>query len=314
MSISRDRILKIGESYREAKLLLAAAANNIFDFLEEPRSAGEVASMVKAEHRGLELMLNALVAMGYLEKYGGMYRNSEVASSYLVSSSREYLGYSLKHANHGFERWAGLDRKIFSQPREETTIDFLLALDSMADVRARELAGSVNLEGRESLVDLGGGSGAYSIAFAHRYGVKPTIVELPDKAQATREILRQKGWESIDVVEGDFLEGGFGRGYQAALVSNIVHFLSEGENRRLLDRVHSALAPEGLLVLHDFILNASRTWPRHSTIFSVHMLLSSSGRCYSWSELEGWLLQAGFSELERKELSETGVILGRAGY
>lgn len=307
-----ERIVELASAYREAKVLLTAASYRLFDHLEEPRSVEELASRLKANPRALELLLNALVAMGFLEKSGGRYRNSPEASRYLVSSGGEYLGYWLKHANRGFKKWSRLEEAIFSRKaEEESRLEFLLALDSMARRRAEELAEKVELTGRRSLVDLGGGSGAYAIALARRYRLAVTVVELPDTASATREILRRRGATEIRVLEADFLRDDFGRGYDAALVSNIVHFLSEAQNRLLFRRVYDALAEGGMVIVHDYILDDSKTSPKEAAIFALHMLLSSEGRTYSWSEIEAWLREAGFRSFERIELSESRVVVGR---
>ncbi|NOZ59797.1 MAG: hypothetical protein GXO66_09545 [Euryarchaeota archaeon] len=308
-----ERIVELASAYREAKVLLAAASYRLFDHLEEPRSAAELAPRLKADPWALELLLNALVALGFLEKSGGRYRNSPEASRYLVSSGEEYLGHWLRHADRGFKKWAKLEEAIFKrEPEEESRLEFLLALDSMARRRAEELAEAVNLSGRRSLVDLGGGSGAYAIALARRYRLDATIVELPDTADATREILRRRGARDIRVLEADFLRDDFGRGYDAALVSNIVHFLSEAKNRLLFRRVYDALAEEGVVIVHDYILDDSRTSPKEAAVFALHMLLSSEGgRTYSWSEVEAWLREAGFKSFQRIELSESRVVVGR---
>ncbi len=312
MKMKKEKILELGSAYRESKILLTAAQYDLFDHLEEPRSVAELASVVKAEPRALELLLNALVALGFIEKAGDGYRNTREASRYLVRSSDEYLGHWLKHANRGFARWAGLEEAIFAEPcKEEDRLTFLLALDSIAAKRAEELAEAVNLQGKRSLVDLGGGSGAYSAAFVKRYRLAATIVELPDTADATREILRRKGVAGIRLLEADFLKDDFGRGYDAALLSNIIHFLSEDQNRRLFKRIYNALAPGGVVIVHDYILDDSKVAPKEAAVFALHMLLSSEGRTYSWSEVEAWLSEAGFTGFERIELSESRVLVGR---
>jgi len=310
--VKMERITELASAYREAKILLTAASYKLFDHLEEPRRVEELASRLKANPRALELLLNALVAMGFLEKVGERYRNSPEVSRYLVSGSEQCLAYWLRHADRGFRKWAKLGETVFNrEPEEESRLEFLLALDSVARKRAEELAEAVNLAGKRSLVDLGGGSGAYAIAFARRYRLDATIVELPDTADATREILKRKGVAGIRVLDADFLRDDFGRGYDAALVSNIIHFLSEEDNRLLFKRVYDALTGSGVVIVHDYILDDSKTSPKEAAIFALHMLLSSEGRTYSWSEVEAWLSEAGFRNFERIELSESRAVVGR---
>jgi len=303
-------LLRLAEAYRAAKVVLTASANSLFEHLTAPRSLEELAELAGARRDALEVLLEALIALGLVERKDGRYVNSETAAKYLVRGSSDYLGSWLKHANRNFRRWAELDERVFLRySEEESREEFLQALDVCARRRAEELAECVDLRGRRSMVDLGGGSGAYAIAFARRYGLEVTVVEHPDTAEVTGRILEERGWKNrVRVVSADFLRDDFGSGYDAALVSNILHFLKEEECMRLLRRVHQRLAEGGVVIVHGFMLDDT---PRlQSALFGVHMLVTGRGRVRRLSQVRRWLEQAGFSEIGTRRLSESEVVTG----
>ena len=84
------------------------------------------------------------------------------------------------------------------------------------------------------------------------------------------------------------------------LLSSICHMFSPEENRALLARAHAALAPNGRLVIADFIVDPEKTSPRSAALFALNMLVATrGGASYSEPEYESWLRAAGFTEVKR---------------
>ena len=78
----------------------------------------------------------------------------------------------------------------------------------------------------------------------------------------------------------------------------------EDENRKLLRRAAHALRSGGKLFIVEFFLDASRTAPARSAVFSVMMYLyTATGRCYSWSEVQGWLRTLGYGRFKRHRIT-----------
>jgi len=95
-----------------------------------------------------------------------------------------------------------------------------------------------------------------------------------------------------------------GEGYDALLVSNIVHSLSYGEIVSLLKKARTAMIPGGLAVVKDFFLGENRTRPLESALFAVHMLVSTEGgNCYTPKEMKEALRLAGFVRIRMKSIS-----------
>ena len=144
---------------------------------------------------------------------------------------------------------------------------------------------TVNSQNVPRLLDVGGGSGAYSIAFAQ------------SNADLHAEIL------DLPAVLGDLRKDPLGPDYDLVFLSAICHMLSPAENLDLLQRCHQALAPDGRIVIQDFLLQPDKTAPRFAALFSLNMLVGTpGGASCSEPEYAAWLGEAGFREIRRESL------------
>jgi cyclopropane fatty-acyl-phospholipid synthase-like methyltransferase len=155
------------------------------------------------------------------------------------------------------------------------------------------------------ILDLGGGSGAYSIAFAKASpDAQCEILDLPEVVPLTAEYVRQAGVSAqVTLRAGDMLQDDFGSGYDLIMLNAICHMFSEEQNREIFRRAHQALAPNGRLVVQDFVLNPDKTGPQHAALFSLNMLVNTeAGASYSEPEYTHWMKAAGFTEVCRINL------------
>ena len=177
-------------------------------------------------------------------------------------------------------------------------------MDRNAKERATQVVRAVG-NGFQRMLDLGGGSAAYSIAFAQANPrLRVDVLDLPAVLPLTQDYIRRAGLEArIQTRPGDLRTDAFGQGYDLALMSAIAHMFSPEENRDLLRRIYQALAPNGRLVLQDFILEPDKTSPSFAVLFSLNMLVNTrGGASYSETEYEAWLRGAGFRECKRVRL------------
>ena len=176
-------------------------------------------------------------------------------------------------------------------------------MDHIARGRARAVVQAVEVNGGKRMLDLGGGSGAYSIAFAKAApALRAEIVDLPEVLPITQDHIRKAGLaDRITTRAGDMLTVPLESGsYDLVLLSAICHMYSPEENQKLFERAYAALAPKGRLVVSDFILEADKTAPRFAALFALNMLVATrAGASYSEPEYEAWLKQAGFAETKR---------------
>ena len=108
------------------------------------------------------------------------------------------------------------------------------------------------------------------------------------------------------------LQAELGNDYDLVLLSAICHMFSPEENRELLRRIYQALAPNGRVVVQDFILDADKTSPKFAALFSLNMLVGTkAGASYSEPEYTDWMRTAGFREIKRVRMpGPSGLMIG----
>ncbi len=308
------RILDLAEAFKASRLLFAAQEAGVFPFLETEHNAGEVARATGWSVRGAGLMLDALAALGLLEKHGAGYRNSPAASAHLVPERPEYLGHFLDHTRRTWPRWERLPEVLRTgisakQGRHRALSDewrdYVLGMDEVARLNAPAVAAAAGLHGKRHLLDLGSGLGAYGRAFLEAHPeLRVTFFDLRHVIAWARDRMNRPdlaprcAW-----LAGDFLKDELGHGYDAIFIANVLHTLNEEENRALLRRCFHALQPGGRLLIKDFLLDPGKTGPVPSLLFSLHILLhTEGGRCYSEAEVAAWTREAGFRGGEFKSL------------
>ena len=187
----------------------------------------------------------------------------------------------------------------------EWTRNFIAGMQRNAKDRAPLVVKALGTAGVRRILDLGGGSGAYSIAFAKACpDVQCEILDVPEVVPLTAEYVSQAGVSAqVRLRPGDMLQDDFGSGYDIIMLNAICHMFSEEQNRDIFRRANQALAPKGRLVVQDFILNPDKTGPQHAALFSLNMLVNTdAGASYSEVEYTRWMKAAGFTEVSRVNL------------
>lgn len=310
-----DDLNQLVRGFQESRVVLTALELDVFTAAGEGSTAGEVASRVGADPRGTETLLNALAAMGLLVKADGRFAPTPVTRRYFTAGSRDDARAALLHQSSLWERWTHLtasvrtgkpaDASEMASRGERWTRPFIAAMHRGASERAPHVVRALGTEGVRRMLDVGGGSGAYAIAFAQESpGLSAEVLDLPGVLPITGEHVRAAGLEGrVTTRPGDLRTDAFGNGYDLVLLSAICHMLGPDENRDLLRRCHAALVPGGRLVVSDFLLDEDKAGPRSAALFSVNMLVGTpNGASYSEGEYGVWLSEAGFASVERVRL------------
>jgi 2-polyprenyl-3-methyl-5-hydroxy-6-metoxy-1,4-benzoquinol methylase len=154
-------------------------------------------------------------------------------------------------------------------------------------------------------LDISAGHGLYGIAFArHNPAAKVTGVDWANVLEVAQENAHKAGVsDRYSTIAGSAFEVDFGTGFDIILIPNFLHHFDPATNEKLLRKVHSALAPEGLVITPDFIPNEDRISPPGDAMFSLQMLNTPAGDAYTYSELEQMFRNVGFARNELRELS-----------
>ena len=176
------------------------------------------------------------------------------------------------------------------------------------------LAKRLELDGRRRLLDIGGGSGVYacSILAKHQF-LTASIFEKPPVDEITRRYLSAMGFaKRTDVISGDMLADPLPAGYDVHLYSNVLHDWPDETVRKLLSKSFSALPRDGMIAIHDSHINRKKTGPLAVAAYSVLLMASTEGKCYSISEIEKFLREAGFANIRfRETAADRSVITAR---
>lgn len=306
-------LARINGGYAEARILHTAVTLGLFDQLDAAgRTAATIAGAARTDARATELLLNALVAMRLVRKDGDLFKESDVARTYLTSAApTSYAGF-VRFDAALWSLWDRLpetvrtgvparDPDMFQSSAEDTT-RFIDAMASLVAARgdARVLAETLDLRGVRRLMDVGAGPGSYAIEMLRRYPeLRATIFDLPGTLAVTRRYVDESGVaDRVDLVAGDYLRDPLPAGYDLVFMSNVIHGEDAETNRALMRKVHGALVAGGRVMIKDHVTDESGTSPAAAAIFSIAMLLFTRGRDYAFAEIREWLLAAGFARVE----------------
>ena len=313
-----DQIMAMARGFQVAKMLMVAVDLGLFDFLAEPKSAVETAAWLKADYRATGIFLNGLAALGILDKGVDYFRNSDLASRFLVRSSENYRGAIVKHMEHTWKRgWEDLKETVLvgHPPEAETEkwVDgrperdeaevrsFIWGMHAIARDLAPTVAARLDLKGVRRLLDLGGGPATYAINFAQANPeLRATVFDLPMPIVIARENIEKNGLtDRVDTLAGNFLQDDIGTGYDFIWISQLLHSHDEGQCKLIIAKAVAALNPGGTLAIQDFYLNADGASPKGAAMFGVHMLaVTPRGRAYTHGEVGEWMQEAGLAAPE----------------
>jgi precorrin-6B methylase 2 len=321
-------LLKMAGSYWSACTLHAGVELDLFTLLSEtPATATDLSTRSGLSERGLTMLLDALAALDLLQKEDGVYFTTPFSSEFLSKTSVKYMGHIISHHHHLVEGWSRLDESVLSgepirnrlshEPSEAERESFLMGMFNVAMQMAPIIVPQIDLTGRKHLLDLGGGPGTYAIHFCMQNPeMKATIFDLPTTRQfAKQTVSRFSMQKRIDFQSGDFQDDTIVGHYDVAWLSHVLHGEGEVGCSNMLQKTVSALDPEGLLLVQEFILEDDRAKPVFPALFSLNMLLGTpAGKAYSESEIVLLLQKAGLECVERLPIdlpNGAGVICGR---
>lgn len=311
-------IMQLALAYRSSMALFAASELDVFSMLSSGgRTADEVASAAGAPIEPARLLLNACVSLGLIARDGDRYTNSEVADAFLVKGRPAYIGHGMKYAEDLYPAWGHLAEYIRTakpvmEPEEilgkdpEKTRAFIYAMHERARGIGAVLPHGVDLGGRRRLLDVGGGPGTYSISLVRATpGLRSTVLDLPAVLEITREIVAANGCgDRIDTQAGNYLSSEFGTGYDAVLLSGMMHRETAGACQLLLRKAFAALERGGIAIVSDvFFDDDERTTPAFATFFALSMALTAvHGTTHAKTHMAAWMTGAGFGDVEIRTL------------
>lgn len=319
-------LLQVSGGYWQACTLHAGVKLDLFSILSRtPKTAVQMADELKADTRGLKMLLDALAAMRLLDKREQSYHVTDAAALFLNRESDRYIGHMIMHHHHLAASWSQLDVAVKTgKPVRSSTGDhdgrrreaFLLGMYNQASQQAPQIVRCVNLAGRRKLLDLGGGPGTYAIHFCrHNPQLEAVVFDLPTTRPFAERIIGRHGLsERIQFMAGDYTEDVLTGRFDVVWLSHILHAEGPDKCRQLIAKAAAVMESGGMMIVHDFILTDTMDGPMFPALFALNMLLGTeSGQSYSESQIRHMMEAAGLSHIERLAYqgpTDSSIIIG----
>jgi SAM-dependent methyltransferase len=323
---SPAELMETVNAFRLSRVILTAFELELFSHLgKEGKPSGEIAKEIRTDARATDRLMNVLVGCGLLEKKNNVFKNTPLSAKLMVKGSPAFMG-GFGHTANLWHSWTTLTdavRKgstvITRDPINDRSTDwiepFIAAMHQRGKQQATELATMLDLSAVDKILDVGGGSGAFSFAFVDKKpGLKAIVYDLPNVLLETKKYIEKEGYSGrVDTLAGDYLTNPLGSGYDICFLSAVIHSNSPNENKLLFKKCADAMNKGGQLVVLDHIMSEDRTSPFGGALFSLNMLVGTeAGDTYTESEVKSWMTEAGFGNFERKESeSGTSLIIGK---
>lgn len=310
-------------AYQRTAALKAAIDLDVFTAIGEGANTKEaLAARSGAAERGLRILCDSLVILGFLKKSGGRYALTADSAAFLdrrspmcIASTADFLASTevrrafdtlTEAVRQGRTTWPGAGSV---EPRNPIWVEFARSMASLQGLPSELIADIVAQAGApRKILDIAAGHGLFGIALLRR-NLHAEVVALD--WDIVLEVAHENAVEAgvadrLTRLPGDAFSVDFGSGYDTILLTNFLHHFSPSDIAKLLKKVRAALAPGGRGVALEFVPNEDRVTPPAAASFSLTMLgTTRDGDAYTVSEYQRFFADAGFSRCEVQPLPPT---------
>jgi len=299
-----------------SKVLFSALNARIFELLAMgPRPLADLERETGIAGNRLATLLTACTTLGLIERGADGYRNAPASQQYLVARSPMYFGdyFRFQIDRQLYPLLANLDEALHG--RAPATLYGLMANAEEADYFSRaQHAGSlgpaavvakqVDLAGAARLLDVAGGSGAFSITLCHRFpDLRATVLDFPTVTPVAQRYIAEAGLaDRIAVLPGDALQSAWPGSQDAVLLSYLMSAVAGEAIPRLARLAYDALRPGGQLLVHDFFVDDDRQGPRGAALWFVLFLFNPDAVSLTPGGLSATLAASGFTDVTVRDV------------
>ncbi|MDR1308493.1 MAG: SAM-dependent methyltransferase [Deltaproteobacteria bacterium] len=303
-------LLELTRNFWTLCAIQAGVALDLFTALDEAGGrlpVGRLAERTGADARATGMLATALAGLGLLEREGEVLSLTGDSRRFLSARSGDYYGHMLIHQSHIMPAWAQLatavrtGRRVAPATAAESGDPgrreaFLMAMHENARRQAEAVAEALDLSGRRTLLDLGGGPGTYAASLCARHpDLSAVVFDLPGTAPVAGKVISGLGLgDRVSFVGGDFCSDPLPGPFGAVLISQVLHQEGPDGAAALVAKAAGALEPGGLMAVQEFFLEDDLSGPASSALFSLNMLVNTgAGQSYSFAQVAGFMEGAG---------------------
>lgn len=319
-----DHILQIGTGFWASKTLLSAVELEVFtELARHPENFSELSARLGLHPRSARDFLDALVALGFLDRNGDVYSNTAETDLFLDKRKPSYIGGILEMANHRlYPFWgnlttalrtgepqneirtgeAGTFEQLYSDP--ERLRGFLKAMTGISRGANLAIAKKFPWQQYQSAVDVGTAQGdlitQVALANPHIAGIG---FDLPEVAPIFEDYVASNNLNSrVKFQTGSFFDSPLPRA-DVVMMGHILHDWDLDTKKMLIRKAYEALPTGGALVVYESIIDDDRRHNAFGLLMSLNMLIETRGGFdYTGADCMGWMKEAGFRETRVEHL------------
>jgi O-methyltransferase domain/Dimerisation domain len=315
---SPEHIMQIGLGFWASKVLLSAVEMGLFtELAQHPEPLDAVQSRLGLHPRSARDFLDALVALGLLERNDGVYSNTPATALFLDKKKPSYIGGILEMANQRlYGHWAHLTEGLRTgqpqnevrgggQPIFETLYadparlkGFLKAMTGISHGSALAIAAKFPFSNYKTVCDVGTAQGdtAAQIALAYPH-LKVLGFDLPEVGPIFEEYAGQLGLNGrLTFTPGSFFKSPLPKA-DVIVMGHILHDWDLATKKTLIAKAYDALPSGGAFIVYEAIIDDDRSKNAVGLMMSLNMLIETYGGFdYTGADCQGWMREAGFKE------------------
>ncbi len=311
-------LIRLRDSVYATDLLITAIGKlDFFTWLDlNPSGFETIITHFKINSRPADVMLTLFKCLNLLKEENGRFFLTRLSQEHLTGHSEwSLVPYFSTQAERPIVSklfdvlktgkpagWAAKkDEQDWSKAmeRDEFADLFTAGMDSRGAYLAPGLANSFDFSTYNSIIDIAGASGIYVAAIKAKYEkIKAALLEKPPVDKIARMGLKKRGLDNkIDVIGADMFSDAIPKGFDIHLFSHVLHDWDLPQNRILIENSYRNLNSGGIIMIHDAHLNKNKAAPLSVAEYSVLLMFSTHGKCYSFSEMEMLLRKQGFIDI-----------------
>jgi phospholipid N-methyltransferase len=322
-----EHIMEIGHGFWASKTLLSAVKLGVFTELDRngPQTVDELEDALGLHPRSSRDFLDALVALGLLDRVDGRYRNTPESDAFLVEDKPTTLnGWFEMFNDRLYPFWSNLERALQTgRPQNELEDDqshpfaeaiyqddhnleqFVGAMTSLSMGAAEVLAQEIPWTEHETVVDLGTSEGVVPRRIAEENDhIRAIGADLPRVEPHFREFTGESpAADRIEFRIADFFADETLPAADVYILGHILHDWGLEDKRAILSKVAKAVNPGGAVTVYGTMIDEERREAELPLLMSLNMLIETpDGFDYTAGQCIEWLHEAGFEGGEAQPL------------
>jgi hypothetical protein len=324
-------LIRLRDSIYASDLLITATGHlDFFSVINELQlDFNGICNYFTLDGRCADVMLTYFVSLGLLSTENKIYHVTNKASEFLLKTSHWSL---LPYFSTQIERpivekmlialktgkpqsWGARKDElewVKAMEKPDFADKFTFGMDSRGAFFAPGLANNFDFSRYNSIIDIGGASGIYATSIIEHFShLKGAILEKSPVDKLAENSIAKRGMQNaVRIYEGDMFQS-IPTGFDIHLFSHVMHDWNIEQNSVLIKNSFDSLNKGGIIMIHDAHIDRDKSGPLSVAEYSVLLMFSTYGKCYSISELDEIMKSVGFVNIQEiKTVGNRSIVIG----